>query len=87
MLPLPENNTMHRRSVSAEYHHLDTHQQQLDHRGSFSSSMNAASSPQYDATQNQPNLINQHHQVLPPPPPNTTQKPAHTNTFVHKLYK
>ncbi|KAI8331105.1 HSF-type DNA-binding-domain-containing protein [Blakeslea trispora] len=23
---------------------------------------------------------------LPPPPPNTTQRPAHTNTFVHKLY-
>ncbi|KAI8073467.1 HSF-type DNA-binding-domain-containing protein [Gilbertella persicaria] len=26
------------------------------------------------------------HSLLPPPPPNTTQKPAHTNTFVHKLY-
>ncbi|KAI8885221.1 hypothetical protein K501DRAFT_246341 [Backusella circina FSU 941] len=23
---------------------------------------------------------------LPPPPPNTTQRPTHTNTFVHKLY-
>ncbi|KAI8988278.1 HSF-type DNA-binding-domain-containing protein, partial [Mycotypha africana] len=23
---------------------------------------------------------------LPPPPPATTQKPTHTNTFVHKLY-
>lgn len=65
---------MHRRSVSSDYH-LDT--QPLDHRGSFSS----VSSQQYFP----PTMLNQQH--LPPPPPNTTQKPAHTNTFVHKLYK
>jgi hypothetical protein len=78
---------MHRRSASADYHHLDT-QQSLDHRGSFSS-MNSAASPQYYATTpiTTQTLLNQQHQILPPPPPNTTQKPAHTNTFVHKLYK
>lgn len=75
---------MHRRSTSSDYH-LDTHS--LDHRGSFSS-MTSASSPQYYTSPNTPTLLH-HQQVsqLPPPPPNTTQKPAHTNTFVHKLYK
>lgn len=67
---------MHRRSVSSDYH-LDT--QSLDHRGSFSS---VSTQQQYYGT---PSMLNQ--QQLPPPPPNTTQKPAHTNTFVHKLYK
>ena len=81
---------MHRRSVSSDYH-LGT--QQVDHRGSFSS---MSSSPQYYTSPSTPNLHQQQQQQqqqtqqmsqLPPPPPNTTQKPAHTNTFVHKLYK
>lgn len=75
---------MHRRSASSDYH-LDT--QPLDHRNSFSS-MNSSSPSQYYAS---PTMLHQQQQQkqsqLPPPPPNTTQKPAHTNTFVHKLYK
>lgn len=77
---------MHRRSASSDYH-LDT--QPLDHRGSFSST-NSSTSPQYYASPATPTLLHQQQQQsmhqLPPPPPNTTQKPAHTNTFVHKLY-
>ncbi|CAO3618300.1 unnamed protein product [Mucor hiemalis] len=76
---------MHRRSASADYH-LDT--QPLDHRNSFSS-MNSNSSSQYYASPTTPTMLHQQQQQqsqLPPPPPNTTQKPAHTNTFVHKLY-
>lgn len=69
---------MHRRSVSSDYH-LDT-STNIDHRGSFSS---INSSPQFYANANPTQVSSQ----LPPPPPNTTQKPAHTNTFVHKLYK
>ncbi|KAI8647667.1 HSF-type DNA-binding-domain-containing protein [Parasitella parasitica] len=68
---------MHRRSVSSDFH-FDT-STTIDHRGLFSS---VHSSPQFYANVNAAQARSQ----LPPPPPNTTQKPAHTNTFVHKLY-
>lgn len=68
---------MHRRSNSSSDYRLDT--QPVDHRASFSS---ASSQPYYGS-----NTTTVNQTQLPPPPPNTTQKPAHTNTFVHKLYK
>ncbi|GAA5808444.1 hypothetical protein MFLAVUS_001835 [Mucor flavus] len=64
---------MHHRSNSSSDYRLDT--QPVDSRASFSST----SSRSYYTPNNA-------QQQLPPPPPNTTQKPAHTNTFVHKLY-
>ncbi|CEI97114.1 Putative Winged helix DNA-binding domain-containing protein (Fragment) [Rhizopus microsporus] len=33
-----------------------------------------------------PSIYTERHSLPPPPPPNTTAKPTHTNTFVHKLY-
>ncbi|KAL7335312.1 hypothetical protein PS15p_200804 [Mucor circinelloides] len=68
---------MHRRSVSSDYH-LDT-STAMGHRDSFSS---IHSSPHFYTNANATQSTSQ----LPPPPPNTTQKPVHTNTFVHKLY-
>ncbi|KAG1382039.1 hypothetical protein G6F61_002628 [Rhizopus arrhizus] len=37
-------------------------------------------------TLSSPQLYTSHHSLPPPPPPITSEKPAHTNTFVHKLY-
>ncbi|KAI8972754.1 HSF-type DNA-binding-domain-containing protein [Pilobolus umbonatus] len=64
--------TYHRRSTSTEY--LETSDSTLDHRESFSQFSPYSPSHPFSSSQ------------LPPPPPNTTQKPTHTNTFVHKLY-
>ncbi|EIE91946.1 hypothetical protein RO3G_16657 [Rhizopus delemar RA 99-880] len=50
----------------------------LDTNSSFLQSPHTLSSPQ---------LYTSHHSLPPPPPPITSEKPAHTNTFVHKLYK
>ncbi|KAI9483851.1 MAG: HSF-type DNA-binding-domain-containing protein [Benjaminiella poitrasii] len=77
---------MHRRSVSSDYHL--TANTSLDHRSnSFSSINSVLSAPQqFYTTTTTANNATATSSPLPPPPPNTTQKPAHTNTFVHKLY-
>lgn len=53
----------------------------MDHQ----TSLNSVTQQYHPYTQ--PAIMSTTSTQLPPPPPNTTQRPAHTNTFVHKLYK